>query len=46
MFPYVALAETSSKGALALSAYPEVCAWIRRVRAQPGFVAQDGIYLG
>ena len=46
VFPYVALAETSSKGALALSAFPAVCAWIRRVRALPGFVAQDGIFLG
>ena len=46
VFPYVALAETSSKGALSLGAYPSVVAWIRRVRALPGFVAQDGIYLG
>lgn len=46
VFPYVALAETSSKGALSLAAYPGVCAWMRRVRALPGFVAQEGIYLG
>jgi glutathione S-transferase len=46
VFPYVALAETSSKGALELGAYPAVCAWVRRVRALPGFVAQDGIFLG
>ena len=46
VFPYVALAETSSKGALSLAGFPGVCAWLRRVRALPGFVAQDGIYIG
>lgn len=46
VFPYVALAETLSKGALSLAGFPGVCAWLRRVRALPGFVAQDGIYIG
>ena len=45
-FPYVALAETSSKGALALGAYPAVCAWIRPVHALPGFGRAGRIFLG
>lgn len=35
VFPYVALAESSSSGAIALSEYPHVVAWIERVKALP-----------
>lgn len=46
VFPHVALAETSSKGAPALGAYPAVCAWIRPVRTLPGFGCAGRIFLG
>ena len=44
VFPYVSMAESSSKGALGLAAYPGICVWMRRMRALPGFVAQEGIF--
>lgn len=46
VFPYVALAETSSKGAPTLGAFPAVCAWIRPMRALPGFGRAGRIFLG
>ncbi|KIY96599.1 Gst13 glutathione S-transferase [Monoraphidium neglectum] len=39
LFPYVALVEESSKGALLLDAYPAVRDWVARVSRLPGFVA-------
>ena len=39
-FPYVALAP---EGEIPLDAYPNVGAWIARVKALPGFVAMPGI---
>lgn len=42
MYPYVALAE---EGGLALAPYPAIRAWMRRIRALPGFLAMPGIHL-
>ena len=37
LFPYVAFAETSSSGALSLTNYPAVVAWIERLKTLPNF---------
>ena len=42
VYPYVALAE---EGGLALAPYPAIRAWMRRIRALPGFLAMSGIHL-
>ena len=39
VFPYVALAESSSDGALKLAEYPAISAWIARVKALPDMTA-------
>ena len=39
LFPYVALADSSSSGALSLADYPAVVAWIDRFKSLPGFAA-------
>jgi glutathione S-transferase len=44
VFPYVAMAEASSKGAVSLETYPQVRAWILRVRALSGYVNQEGSF--
>ncbi len=36
VFPYVALADSSSSGAIELAAYPQVKAWVERVKALEG----------
>ncbi len=43
VFPYVALAEASSKGQMSLAEYPAVAAWVARVKALPGFITMDGL---
>jgi glutathione S-transferase len=43
VFPYVAYAEDSSKGALQLSAYPALCAWLAAFKALPGYMAPPGL---
>ena len=40
VFPYVALAP---EGGVPLEPYPQVCAWIERVKGLPRFVAMPGI---
>lgn len=42
VYPYVALAE---EGGLALAPYPAIRAWMRRIRALPGFLPMPGIHL-
>ncbi len=37
VFPYVALAPSSSKGAIALETFPHVLAWVERFKAWKGF---------
>jgi len=39
VFPYVALAESSSSDAIQLSEYPNVVAWINRVKSLPNMTA-------
>lgn len=43
MFPYVAYAEDSSKGAIKLANYPAVCAWVAAFAKLPGYVAPPGL---
>ncbi len=43
VYPYVAYAEDSSKGALQLSAYPALGRWLAAFRALPGYVAPPGL---
>ena len=43
VFPYVAYAEDSSKGALKLANYPAVSAWIAAFTKLPGYVAPPGL---
>ena len=43
VFPYVAYAEDSSKGALKLANYPAVSAWIKAFTQLPGYVAPPGL---
>jgi len=43
VFPYVAYAEDSSKGALKLESYPAVRAWIKAFSQLPGYVAPPGL---
>ena len=43
VFPYVGLAEASSKGKMKLGGYPEVEAWVGRVQALPGFLTMEGL---
>ncbi|MBL8470849.1 MAG: glutathione S-transferase [Rhodocyclaceae bacterium] len=40
VFPYLALAP---EGGLALDAYPNICAWISRVRGLPNFIPMPGL---
>ena len=44
IFPYVALAESSSKGELSLRPYPHVRDWIARFKKLPGYVNQEGTF--
>jgi glutathione S-transferase len=43
VFPYVAYAEDSSKGALHLGDYPALSRWLARFKALPGYVAPPGL---
>ena len=43
VFPYVAYAEESSKGALKLANYPAVSAWVAAFAKLPGYVAPPGL---
>ena len=43
VFPYVAYAEDSSKGALKLAEYPAVSTWIAAFTQLPGYVAPPGL---
>ena len=43
LYPYVAYAEESSKGALSLSGLPALAAWLKAFRALPGYVAPPGL---
>ena len=40
VFPYVALAPD---GGIDLAPYPNVCAWIRRIQALPGYMPMQGL---
>ncbi|MEM6897533.1 MAG: glutathione S-transferase family protein [Pseudomonadota bacterium] len=40
-FPYVALA---SDGSVSLDPYPSIRIWMRKIRAQPGFIEMPGIH--
>jgi glutathione S-transferase len=43
VYPYVAFAEDSSKGALRLGEYPALTRWLAAFRALPGYVAPPGL---
>ena len=43
VYPYVAFAEQSSKGALSFAPYPALQRWLAKVKALPGFVEFPGI---
>ena len=43
VFPYVAYAEDSSKGALKLANYPAVAAWVAAFTKLPGYVPPPGL---
>jgi glutathione S-transferase len=40
VFPYVALVH---EGGVSLADYPNVCAWVQRVKALPGFAGMPGV---
>ena len=43
VYPYVAFADGSSKGAIQLASYPAVSRWLARFASLPGYVAPPGL---